>query len=201
MLAQVLMNKRPPVQRLQGSKVSPLPLPTSTPAHGASTPPPVLAPTLPPLKRPSVSQAQLVARLPIVTRGLSITPAADQSRRQRTREALMSLIGRLHRANAEGIAAEEDPWRHMLERALPGNVTCTSTVALLGLLDFPVTTGNARRLARTMRAMGWVGIKSRKLPPGGWRSTECRGWSRAVRQTKVRPPSGHVEIYQDERVQ
>src|SRR5258707_1192407 len=113
----------------------------------------------------------------------------------------MSLIAELHRAQAEALGNQDDPWRGALERALPGNVMCTSTVALLTLLDFPVTTGNARRLARTMRAMGWVGIKSRKLPPGGWRSTECRGWSRPVRQARGGQPGGHVERYQEERVQ
>jgi hypothetical protein len=98
----------------------------------------------------------------------------------------MSLIGRLHLATAEMVAKQEDPWRHVLERALPASVTSTSTVALLALLDFPVTTGNARRLARTMRSMGWVGLKSRRLAPGGWRTTECRGWVRPSRELTQR---------------
>lgn len=104
----------------------------------------------------------------------------------------MSLIERLHRAKTEISDGEGDPWRRALERALPGNVMCTSTVALLGLLDFPVTTGNARRLARTMRSMGWVGIKSRRLAPGGWRTTECRGWSRSFREMKQKKDACHV---------
>jgi hypothetical protein len=103
----------------------------------------------------------------------------------------MPLIERLHRATAEMVADQEDPWRRALERALPANVACTSTVALLSLLDFPTTTGNARRLARTMRSMGWVGIKSRRLSPGGWRTTECRGWSRAVRENKPNKDARH----------
>jgi len=98
---------------------------------------------------------------------------------------MSSLIARMHLEQAELSEAQEDPWRRVLERALPTNVACTSTTALLAMLDFPVTTGNARRLARTMRSMGWVGIKSRRLAPGGWRTTECRGWSRPVRQTSV----------------
>jgi hypothetical protein len=113
----------------------------------------------------------------------------------------MALIGRLHRMKAELSEGENDPWRRALERALPANVVCTSTVALLDLLGFPPTTGNARRLARTMRSMGWVGIKSRRLAPGGWRTTECRGWSRPVRQARVRQPSGHVERYNGEGVE
>jgi hypothetical protein len=94
----------------------------------------------------------------------------------------MSLLERLHRLKAELSEGEIDPWRRVLERALPSNLTCISTVALLTLLDFPINTANARRVARTMRSMGWVGIKSRRLAPGGWRSSECRGWSRPVHE-------------------
>jgi hypothetical protein len=99
----------------------------------------------------------------------------------------VSLIKRLNRAKAELSEGEIDPWRRALERALPGNLMSTSTVALLNLLGFPPTTGNARRLARTMRSMGWVGLKSRRLAPGGWRTTECRGWARPVRTLKSSP--------------
>ena len=95
----------------------------------------------------------------------------------------MSILGRLHHLKAE-LAVGDDPWRRVLERALPTDVVCTSTVALLDLLGFPPTTGNARRLALTMRSMGWVGLKSRRLAPGGWRSTECRGWARPIRERK-----------------
>jgi hypothetical protein len=108
---------------------------------------------------------------------------------------------RLNRANAEVVAGQEDPWRRVLERALPANVKCTSTVALLDLLGFPRTTGNARRLALTMRSMGWVGLKSRRLAPGGWRTTECRGWSRPVRQIKVGSPRNYIERHEDKRVE
>jgi hypothetical protein len=104
----------------------------------------------------------------------------------------MSLIGSLHRVTAEMVADQEDPWRHVLERALPASVMSMSTVALLALLDFPATTGNARRLARTMRSMGWVGIKSRRLAPGGWRTTECRGWARPLRELKPMKEACHV---------
>jgi hypothetical protein len=104
----------------------------------------------------------------------------------------MALIERLHRANAEMFADQDDPWRQALERALPASVMSTSTVALLAALDFPATTGNARRLAQTMRAMGWVGIKSRRLAPGGWRTTECRGWARPIRELKQKKGACHV---------
>jgi hypothetical protein len=113
----------------------------------------------------------------------------------------MPLMERLNRAKAEMLDDQEDPWKRVIERALPANLLCTSTVALLAVLDFPATTGNARRLARTMRSMGWVGIKSRRLAPGGWRTTECRGWARPVRQARVGRSSSRAERYQDERVQ
>ena len=111
----------------------------------------------------------------------------------------MALIERLHRAQADLLGNQDDPWRGALERALPGNVMCTSTVARLSLLDFPVTTGNARRLAKTMKSMGWVGIKSRRLAPGGWRTTECRGWSRPIGEPMVRQRCAPVEGYRGER--
>jgi hypothetical protein len=104
----------------------------------------------------------------------------------------MSLIGRLHRAKAELLDDQEDPSRRLLERALPANVECMSVVGLLDLLNFTPTTGNARRLARTMRSMGWVGIKSRRLAPGGWRSTECRGWARPLRDVRQKKDARHV---------
>jgi hypothetical protein len=112
--------------------------------------------------------------------------------KETAQEAFMSLLGRLHRAKVDLSDGHEDPWRRLLERALPANVMCTSTVTLLGLLDFPVTTGNARRLARTMRSMGWVGIKSRRLAPGGWRTTECRGWARPFREMKPKKGESYV---------
>ena len=96
----------------------------------------------------------------------------------------MSFIGELRRAEA-GLRDDADPWRRVLERAVPGNVTSISSVALLDLVGVPPTTGNCRRLALTMRAMGWVGLKSRQLAPGGWRTTTCRGWSRPFREVRL----------------
>jgi hypothetical protein len=116
--------------------------------------------------------------------GLIISVATDNPDGREHKEAFMSLIGRLHRAKAQMLDDQEDPWRRVLERALPADVACMSVVGLLDLLNFSPTTGNARRLARTMRSMGWVGIKSRRLAPGGWRTTECRGWARPVREVK-----------------
>jgi len=87
--------------------------------------------------------------------------------------------------------AADDPWRRLLERAVPPNVSSISTVALLDLLDVPTSTGNARRLSKTMRAMGFIAIKSRRLMPGGFRDTTIRGWSRPLRETKLPYPTGN----------
>jgi hypothetical protein len=104
----------------------------------------------------------------------------------------MSLISRLHQEKAKMLDDQADPWRRLLERALPADLVCTSTVALLDILNFTATTGNARRLARTMRSMGWVGIKSRRLAPGGWRTTECRGWARPLRGANLKRDARYV---------
>jgi len=102
---------------------------------------------------------------------------------------------RLAQAQAELDERGLDPWKRALERDLPANVNSISTVALLDLLDVPPTTGNARKLAQTMRSMGWVGLKSRRLEPGGFRDTTIRGWARPVRE------SGHrTSLKQGEKV-
>src|SRR5260221_4360173 len=97
----------------------------------------------------------------------------------------MSWIERMYACAQQ--AQRSDPWRGVLERALPDKVTDISTFALLDLLDVPHTTGNARRLAQTMRALGWIGLKSRRLMPGGFRDTTIRGWSRPIREKSSNP--------------
>jgi hypothetical protein len=96
-------------------------------------------------------------------------------------EVMLSWLEKLRQVRAEQLERASDPWRRVLEHALPADVTAVSTVALCNLLGIRPTTGNARRVARTMRAMGFFPIKSRKLLPGGWRGTEGRGWVRPVR--------------------
>jgi hypothetical protein len=56
------------------------------------------------------------------------------------------------------------------------------TAPLLDLLNMRKTSGNARRISETMRALGFVPIKSRRLEPGGYRDTVTRGWTRPVRE-------------------
>ena len=103
----------------------------------------------------------------------------------------MSLMERLAQAQAELDERGIDPWRGVLQRALPANVTSISTAALLDLLDVPATTGNARRLAQTMRSLGFIPLKSRRLMPGGFRDTTIRGWARPFRE------SGHRTSLKD----
>jgi hypothetical protein len=64
-----------------------------------------------------------------------------------------------------------------------------STAALLDLLDLSKTTGSARHIAKTMRELGFIPLKSRRLMPGGFRDTVARGWARPVRQSSNAVPS------------
>ena len=45
------------------------------------------------------------------------------------------------------------------------------------------------RLALTMRSLGWVGLKSRRLAPGGFRDTTIRGWARPFHEKNYAPPT------------
>jgi hypothetical protein len=99
---------------------------------------------------------------------------------------MSSWVERLY-ACAQKAEQGSDPWKRMLERALPANLTSLSTNALLDLLDVPHTTGNARRLAQTMRALGFIPLKSRRLTPGGFRDTTIRGWWRPIREKSSNP--------------
>jgi hypothetical protein len=98
-----------------------------------------------------------------------------------------SWVERMYQACAQQPEQRSDPWRGVLERALPGNIMSISTNALLDLLDVPPTTGNARRLAKTMRSLGFIPLKSRRLTPGGFRDTTIRGWSRPIREKSSNP--------------
>jgi hypothetical protein len=99
----------------------------------------------------------------------------------------MGWLKEVERVRLECILQRADPWTERLERGL-SRVDAISSVALLDLLGVPATTGNARRLARTMRSMGFIPIKSRRLMPGGFRDTTIRGWARPLRETKQSYP-------------
>lgn len=95
----------------------------------------------------------------------------------------MTWIEKLQRANEPAVRPDV-PWTGAVARALPGGISAISTAAIFALLDVPATTGNARRLAKSMRALGFVPIKSRRLAPGGFRDSTIRGWARPVRELK-----------------
>ena len=113
----------------------------------------------------------------------------------------MSLLERLDQAQNSLDQHHADPWHNKLQQALRG-VETIGTAALLDVLRVPATTGNARRLAAVMRELGYVPLKSRRLLPGGWRTTSMRGWTRPVRLRKekrqgerVGPYDRHVSVH------
>ena len=86
-------------------------------------------------------------------------------------------------AEAKSAKRDADPFREKAEAVVRG-MEAISTVALLDLLGLPKTTGNGRRIAQTMRSLGFIPIKSRRLMPGGWADTVTRGWARPVRDSR-----------------
>jgi hypothetical protein len=94
---------------------------------------------------------------------------------------MVSFTEKIHRAAEEMERQEADP---LLEKvaSLTRGMTEISTHALLDLIGLKNTTGNARRVAKTMPALGFVPIKSRRLMPGGYRDTVTRGWARPFRE-------------------
>src|SRR3974390_2202048 len=98
----------------------------------------------------------------------------------------MGWVERLQQARAEAGRAA-DPWRKRLEDAVRGK-EAVSTSALLELLGVPKTTANARRVAGTMRSLGFIPIKSRRLMPGGFRDTKARRPGRPLRETRNSTP-------------
>jgi hypothetical protein len=93
----------------------------------------------------------------------------------------VSWMEKLNHAKAELAERTADPWRKKLEDAVRGKVA-VSTSALLELLRVSNTTANARRVAKIMRSLGFISLKSRHLMPGGFRDTVARGWARPVRE-------------------
>ena len=99
-----------------------------------------------------------------------------------------SFVEILRDAQAERAERDADPFRAKAE-ALVRGMDAISTAALLDLLGLPNTTGNGRRIAHTMRSLGFVPIKSRRLMPGGWRDTVTRGWARPIRELRNSSPT------------
>jgi hypothetical protein len=105
----------------------------------------------------------------------------------------MSFIERMRQAAKELAAPPPDPWKKTLSDALR-DVEGMSTVCLLDIVGARHNTSNARRLAGIMRELKFVPIQSRRLEPGGYRSTVARGWVKPMRplpiSKKVKPQQG-----------
>ena len=111
----------------------------------------------------------------------------------------MSWLGKIAHARAELAERSTDPLLKKVEEAVRG-VEAISSAALLDLVRQPATTGTARRLAKVMRSMGFIPIKSRRLMPGGFRDTVTRGWARPIRETRSTPtmkPTGAAGANQE----
>jgi hypothetical protein len=98
---------------------------------------------------------------------------------------MLSWTARLEQAKAELAQSETDPLRGKVAATMRG-MDAVSTAALLDLIGLPKTTGNGRRIAHSMRSLGFVPIKSRRFMPGGYRDTVTRGWARPVREPGVK---------------
>jgi hypothetical protein len=107
----------------------------------------------------------------------------------------MFFIEKLRQAQAELAERDADPFRQPVEDIMGCVGDSVSTAALLDLLGLPKTTGTSRRIAVTMRALGFVPIKSRRLMPGGFSDTVTRGWARPVREAKkVDPKTKQITV-------
>jgi hypothetical protein len=100
----------------------------------------------------------------------------------------MNFLERLRQEKAKTANHNADPLRGVVETTVRG-MDAVSTVALLDLIGLPTTTGNARRVSKTMRSLGFVPIKSRRLMPGGHLNTVTRGWARPVREVSKSTPT------------
>jgi hypothetical protein len=100
----------------------------------------------------------------------------------------MSWLGKLERLKAVQAERDVDPLREKVEAAVHGK-QAIGTAPLLDLLNMRKTTGNARRISGTMRSLGFVPIKSRRLEPGGYRHTITRGWTRPLREQAGASPA------------
>lgn len=93
---------------------------------------------------------------------------------------MVSFKERLKRAQAEIAQQDADPLLRSVE-AIVRAQEAIGTAPLLDLLGLPKTTANGRRIAQTMRSLGFVPVKSRRLLPGGYTDTVTRGWTRPTR--------------------
>jgi hypothetical protein len=104
---------------------------------------------------------------------------------------MLPFTAQIARERAKLEQHDADPLREKVASITRG-IEAISTNALLELIGLPNTTGNARRISKTMRALGYIPIKSRRLVPGGWNDTLCRGWARPLRDIRNTIP--HREL-------
>ena len=98
-------------------------------------------------------------------------------------------LSKIERLQAQRRERDADPFLEKVS-ALVRGMDAVSTAALLDLLGLRATTANARQLAKTMRALNFIPLKSRRLMPGGWQGTVIRGWARPVRQSPTNSKQG-----------
>jgi hypothetical protein len=107
----------------------------------------------------------------------------------------MSFRAKLQQARLELELAKRDLHADPLlplVRAAVSPFEVLSTTAILTMVGLRPTTGNARKVARSMRALGYVPTKNRRMPPGGWTDTLCRGWAKSpYRDDKRRTTPQH----------
>lgn len=96
---------------------------------------------------------------------------------------MLSFMAKLEQATAEQATHDDDPLRAVVERTTR-HMEAISTNALLDLIGLRNTTGNARRISKTMQSLGFVPMKSRRFLPGGWKGTVTRGWARPIRERR-----------------
>ena len=108
---------------------------------------------------------------------------------------MVSFKERLRKAQAEIAQHSADPLLRPVEAIVRGQ-EAIGTAPLLDLLGLPKTTGNGRRLAQTMRSLGFVPIKSRRLYARRIPDTVTRGWARPLRNV-----SGQGNREKDETVE
>ena len=99
----------------------------------------------------------------------------------------MSFVSTLREAVAKEQAQAADPWRLRLERVRgkigDDGVERVATQALFDLLEVPQRSRSAtacRRLAQTMRELGWSAMKARGLTQAGYRD-QVRGYCREAK--------------------
>jgi hypothetical protein len=95
---------------------------------------------------------------------------------------MLSFVEQFRQAR-ERAQHPDDPLGKTVAAAV-GGFDHISTVAVLTSIGMRPTTANARRIAPTMRSLGFIPIKSRRFEPGGHFGTVARGWARPLRGCK-----------------